>query len=193
MGGTAHRCSDQEWEVNNTFSKQTQRSEVELAGDIVLRTVTQFSQRAWTGCLPNMLNSWVLPHTNKATTNVTILVLMVQQDKKGANTFWASRLTEFNAAHEISAPWGQGRPSLCSPCASDLTFLVPVALCCSHLCLCQSRDHEPLKDKYFLKHGVWRWMNERSLYKMHTPFLPLDGKYSLDNLNCLRHSLVKTS
>lgn len=169
MGGTAHRCSDQEWEVNNTFSKQTQRSEVELAGDIVLRTVTQFSQRAWTGCLPNMLKSWVHPHTNKATTNIAMLVLMVQQDKKGA-TFWASRLTEFNAAHEISAPWGQGRLSLCSPCDSDLTFLVPVALCYSHLCLCQSRDHEPLKDKYFLKHGVWHWMNEWSLYKVHTPF-----------------------
>ena len=138
MGGTAHRCSDQEREVNNTFSKQTQRSEVEVAEDTVLRTVTQFSQRAWTGCIPNMLNSWVHPHANKATIKIAILVLMVQQDKKGANTFWASRFTEFNATHEISAPWDQGRLcSVFSPCALDLTFLVQVALCCSHLCLCQ--------------------------------------------------------
>lgn len=64
-GVTAHGCPDQALEMNNTFSKQTRRPDVEVAGDTALGTDTPFSQRVCTGCIPNTLSSWVHPHPEK--------------------------------------------------------------------------------------------------------------------------------
>lgn len=99
-----------------------------------------------TGCIPNMLSSWVHSHTEKAITKTAILDLMVQQDqdKKGASIFWALKYWVCCCSWNRSFPRQGEGSALRSLCALDLSFLAQVALCC-HLFLCRSfpKDHEP--------------------------------------------------
>lgn len=81
-----HRLPEPRWETDLD-------TRCTVAREIALGIVMPFSQRVCIGCIPNMLSSWVRPHTQKVTTKTATLVLMAwqQQGTKDSNILWASK------------------------------------------------------------------------------------------------------